>query len=828
MGTQLETSSAVGTTTPKFSRYRSVRRAAAEEQKQCAGEGAPAKSPSASIARSMSRYRRQKPATATTTTTPEADHPPVPALPPSIQVPQPVATPNVSSASKFSGQAQDTRAVQKTRLNGTPNINKPTSIDDDSSDDEDKLSEAEKSRMREEAMRKLTMAERPRTASAIPQASQSKAEHKRASWKDKLGLPNHKSAALPTADSENMDSGTHTLAPGIDAPVSAVNAGERRVLVKYRSSSIKLPVTPTTRVKEIIYSAANCFSERVDPKSAIIVESFSPLGLERPLRRYEHVRDVLNSWSADHANALVIPDSPFAGATQRLELSAVLAAAQPKDAKFQLYHSSKPGKWDKRYITLRADGQVVLSKKSDAKEKDFVNICHMSDFDIYTPTARQISKSIRPPKKICFAIKSQQKSSIFISTENFVHFFATNDSMLAEGFHDAVHGWRSWYLVHVLGVGQKQAEAANANANANGTAKESSTHQRHVSTDSVSYQLGSFKPLIEFGRNIDPAIATAPEKTDSTSSTRDMFLRKKKARDHAPPPSSFPVNVPTLDTNTKPEPLSPTHDDDSPFSPDSLLGRTYSQRQTAQREREAKEAEETGPFLAQGLLKNLSPTNSEPPFSNPSSSSRQNSRSNTIRSHQEGGLSQSRSNSVRQKAKPLVDLTPTYREPPQHVRKGHGVKIDAGIPLVEAATGLEPVPGMPAIPSATTWRREETAARPTTASASAAAAAANESSSASISSRRRANTVKGQQQHHHHYPQNGYASVSDVAMPFMPNGLIALSSGNNNTANAQANSTSIGRGVATGDRHATRPLLDLNPHSQFVEGSLLRNIERNQ
>jgi hypothetical protein len=809
MGTTQLEASPVGTT-PKFSRYRSVRRAAAEEQKQCAEEAPPAKSPSATIARSMSRYRRPK--TPTATATAAANHPPVPVLPSSIQVPQPVRkspgvdTPTVSSASEPG-------------LSGTQNSQKPSL--ERLSDEEDSLSEIEKARMREDAMRKLTMAERPKTASvapAVPQSSQSTAtstpEHKRASWKERLGLPNHKKAAADAASNQNnMDSGTHNLAPGIDAPVSAVNAGERRVLVKYRSSAIKLPVTPTTRVKDIVYSAANCFSERFDTKVAIVVESFASLGLDRPLRRYEHVRDVLNSWSADHVNALVISDSPFEGATRKLELNAA-PAAQPKDAKFYLYHSSKPGKWDKRYITLRADGQVVLSKKSDAKEKDFINICHMSDFDIYTPTGRQVSKTVRPPKKICFAIKSQQKSSMFISTENFVHFFATNDSPLARNFHDAVHGWRSWYLVHVLGVGQKQAEATNANANANATlqdAASSTTHQRHVSTDSVPYQLGSFKPLVEFGRNTDPATATASEKTDSTPA-RDMFLRRKKARDRAPPPSSFPAHVPAIDT--KNESLSPTHSDGSPFSPDSLLGRTYSQRQTAQREREAKEAEESGPFLAHGLLKTMSATSPDQlsqsmPYSNPSS--RQNSRSNTIRSHHEGGLSHSRSNSVRQKGKPLVDLTPTYREAPQHVRKGHGVKVDAGVPLVEAATGLESAAGVPAIPSATTWRREATTA-------------VNESSSASITNRR-ANTVKNPH-HNHHHARNGYASALDAATPFMPNGLIALSS-SNDTGNAQAN-MSIGRGVATGDRHATRPLLDLSPQSQFVEGSLLRNIERNQ
>lgn len=814
--------------TPKFSRYRSVRKAAAEGHSQWTGEASvgsnpTAKSPSETIARSMSRYHRPKTPTVTTPTIPPtANHPPVPALPSSIQCPP--------TGSGSLGTAVHICSADKAQESQRQNRYKASSHHQ--SDKEDDLSEVEKAQMREEAMKKLTMAEKPKASSSsapakpqTPQESQSKnrSEHKRASWKDKLGLSQHKKTAGPlhsdpTSHSEDnqiaMDASARHLVPGIDAPVSAVNSGERRVLVKFRSNSIKLPVTPTTRVKDIIYSAANCFSERVDPLNAIIVESFLSLGLERPLRRYEHVRDVLNSWSADNVHALVMSDSPSEGASHNLELKAA-PSAQPKDCKFYLYHSSKPGKWDKRYVTLRADGQIVVSKKSDAREKDSTNICHMSDFDIYTPTGRQVSKTLRPPKKICFAIKSQQKSSMFISTENFVHFFATNDSPLAQNFHDAVHGWRSWYLVHVLGVGQNQKQVDAPNTAAPDVAS-SPVHQRHVSTDSLPYQLGSFKPLVEFGRNVEPAVAVAAEKDSNGKSTRDMFMRRKQARDRAPPPSSFPGILPSLDT--KNEPHSSEDDSSSPFSPDSLLGRTYSQRLAVQREREAKESDENGPFVAHGLLNNLRPTSPDqssqhmPYTSNPPS--RQNSRSNTIKSHHlpMEGLSQTRSNSTRQKAKPLVDLTPTFREPPQHARKGHGVKVDAGVPLVEAATGLESITGMATIPSATTWRREDVMARPTT--------SANESSSASIMNRHRANTQRSQ----HH--QSGFSNPSDAATPFMPNGLIALSS-SNNTANTQAN-TSIGRGVATGDRHATRPLLDMTPQSQFVEGSLLRNIERSQ
>jgi hypothetical protein len=143
------------------------------------------------------------------------------------------------------------------------------------------------------------------------------------------------------------------------------------------------------------------------------------------------------------------------------------------------------------------------------------SICHMSDFDIYIPTQRQLSKRIKPPKKWCFAVKSQQKSAIFLSTANFVHFFATNDKKLAAAWYSAVQGWRSWYLVNVMGKGHSKSDKTDANATAasyqgpaSGAGLQRPRHQNKPSTDSTPYQIGSrFQSWINFNQTSHPKIA---------------------------------------------------------------------------------------------------------------------------------------------------------------------------------------------------------------------------------------------------------------------------------------------------------------------------------
>lgn len=201
----------------------------------------------------------------------------------------------------------------------------------------------------------------------------------------------------------------------------------------------------------------------------------------------------MNTWDRDTDNALavVIPaadstDSVVAGRARDgsatawkrdtgnfgtamngdLELSSVSqdqSIPPPGVAFIQMYHSQKPGRWSKRFISLVGEtGQVLSSKKSDAgrlaswsasgkgvsSSNDFQSLCHLSDYDIYRPTEAEMRKHIKPPKKFCFAVKSQQRTTVFLNTENCVHFFCLDDPGLAREFYGHVFAWRSWYLVN--------------------------------------------------------------------------------------------------------------------------------------------------------------------------------------------------------------------------------------------------------------------------------------------------------------------------------------------------------------------------------------------
>ncbi|KAL4988926.1 hypothetical protein BDW68DRAFT_158006 [Aspergillus falconensis] len=853
MATETQNFSGVGGQGPtpaKFSRYRSVRKAASTNAQGLAplntaippvptSQSTPvtashehpdiASCQHTTIKKSMSRYRRQKPPVPSST-----DAPPLPvttehAVPPTQTATtvyddypprRPSKDPRKMDAPKPWGRLTD--AVLDTRRKELFEGNGDTSSDAE-------LSERE--RDRQAAMARLTggCIESPATPlghqrpAARGRAATDRGVHrvadnlhhhdsaegrrhshrepKRKSFKDAMKFPRAKDKARNGSPADGgAEANAPGLFPGIDAPVSAVNSGERRVLVQYKKDCFKLSVSPSTSAYDILVSASRRISE-IDPPRFILMELFTAQGLERPLRQYECVRDVMNSWAHDAENTLIIVPAPSVYALDFLAAQNV-PKTPPMDATFHIYYSQKPRKWDKRYLTIRSDGQIVLSKKEMTKEQ--TNVCHLSDFDIYSPTPSFLAQKVKPPKKICYAIKSQQKASMFLTTENFVHFFATNDKSIADDWYRAVQNWRSWYLVNKLGAGQIENNDELAQAEPS--------------------QTRSFKPLLA---SIDTNVEE--EASAERSRARQTSLRRGPSREHGPPPSSFPKSLASA-TESETTTTQTQSSEDSPFSASGLLGRTYTLRQKAMKEREDREKREAEVLFNQGLVGSSTAT--------ATTVSRQRShpgsRTNSITSAQfqaqqtESESLLKRSHSIKQvgqQPKPLVDLTPVYQEPPQHTRKGRGVAVDTDGPLIDAATGpSNELAGGIAMPPATTWRRP-TVTGPGPALPSPPSEPQS-STEAQMRTRNRSNTARSHR--HGHYNTATTTPVTPTSPPdlgcsqeqvsaFVPNSLLARTG-------IASTGAPIGHGVATGDRNATKPMLDVTPQSPFAEGSLLRGL----
>ncbi|KAI8627647.1 hypothetical protein F5Y19DRAFT_160839 [Xylariaceae sp. FL1651] len=367
----------------------------------------------------------------------------------------------------------------------------------------------------------------------------------------------------------HIEPGGKGIVPQTDAPTSAINAGDRNVTVRCRHHTFCLPVTPETTTLDILTQTSGkiTYDLEISPENCVVVEQYGPLGLERRLRQYEHIREVMNSWDRDVQNQLVVILTDANENHEDLDVSSVPDSDDtPSGCQVYMYHSNRPGKWNKRWVTLLDNGQIVCAKKQNAKptDKDTTGLCHLSDYDIYTPTESQMRRHIKPPKRYCFAVKSQQKTTVFLNTENYVQYFSTEDPQVARQFRERVHGWRSWYLVDRRPEVRRKLITPIVKAEENPpqitTAMHAPKkainvasldgHRLRVSVDEAPYAIGQFQPLLDlkrfdkrlsqFGKDFLPPTpdpSTMP-KANSTISRR-LSKRETRERPDPKPPSDL-------------------------------------------------------------------------------------------------------------------------------------------------------------------------------------------------------------------------------------------------------------------------------------------------
>ncbi|KAK8047304.1 hypothetical protein PG996_015368 [Apiospora saccharicola] len=402
--------------------------------------------------------------------------------------------------------------------------------------------------------------------------------------------------------------GGRGIVPQMDAPISAVNAGDRIVSVRYRQHTFPFSVTPESTPSDIIRLAMKAYDHGQIAEQMVVLESYGPLGLERKIRRFEHVRDVMNSWDGDTHNHLIVAESDSPHDAQDLELESVPDTVEPPQGdRFYMQHSNRPGKWNKRWITLLDNGQMLSAKKPETNgvDKDTVRLCNLSDYDIYKPTPVTARRQLKPPKKFCFAVKSQHKSSMFMNTDNYVQYFCTEDAEMAARFSRKVFGWRSWYLVDPTSRTPKPiSKTPNTVASATARPSESSGENQ--------YRLGEFEPLIDmgrfdkrlsqFGKDLVLPIAPVPPTTPKRSASKKQ---ESQAQKHAG----------TLIKDTAPA-------SDAAFTGAGLLAGGYEDRKAAavaaEQAKEPTKDSELGAFTQGPSLLNRRPETPESPPESPS------------------------------------------------------------------------------------------------------------------------------------------------------------------------------------------------------------------
>lgn len=197
-------------------------------------------------------------------------------------------------------------------------------------------------------------------------------------------------------------------------------------------------VSHSARVRDVISSIVEKEPMPIDTRQGdwVLYDVCPALGIERPLREYEMLSDVISVRSNAQDDYLCI---------RRTELSSYLSIKNVPNSSASLagwvhIRDNHKKKWNKRWLELR-DNCLYIARSEKGKEE--VLLCSLSAFDLYLCDLERC----KTPKAHSFAMRSQNSMDMFESPEaDYVHYMCLSDAAASRHWITAIINSRTFVL----------------------------------------------------------------------------------------------------------------------------------------------------------------------------------------------------------------------------------------------------------------------------------------------------------------------------------------------------------------------------------------------
>lgn len=204
---------------------------------------------------------------------------------------------------------------------------------------------------------------------------------------------------------------------------------------------------------------AETFLRQARPlKERILLEYWHALGLQRQIRHFELLSDVVNTWDADNTQCQLRIEKICWGYTN-LPLKD-FPKEEPSSGLAQLQYFNKlEKKWSRRWVKL-GNGSVRIAKKDKPREKDFTQAIGLDSFDVYyfaNPLFPH--ERLKCPTKYCFALKSQHQQSLFGKDSVYCHYFAADNEAQMSEWYSLIRDFKSRLIAERRSIAWWTAES---------------------------------------------------------------------------------------------------------------------------------------------------------------------------------------------------------------------------------------------------------------------------------------------------------------------------------------------------------------------------------
>ncbi|KAI8576108.1 hypothetical protein K450DRAFT_258513 [Umbelopsis ramanniana AG] len=208
-------------------------------------------------------------------------------------------------------------------------------------------------------------------------------------------------------------SGTHDVQSDLHKlQLAAVHKVASRIYIYDSSRYVNMQLTSLMTTAMVLESLRER-SVIDNEQSWTLFELANKVGVERPLRDWEIVTDVLSTWDQDEKNALLIKQYAY---KSTLTSASILNQSDFMPPNGPLHFQYKKGKWNKRFFAVRENG-IYCGR--DSKKLGDTPLINLSNVDVYT----LMVPMKKDPTAYGFALKAQEKAKIFENPEDFVFYF---------------------------------------------------------------------------------------------------------------------------------------------------------------------------------------------------------------------------------------------------------------------------------------------------------------------------------------------------------------------------------------------------------------------
>ncbi|XJO71934.1 hypothetical protein BDV3_001362 [Batrachochytrium dendrobatidis] len=184
-----------------------------------------------------------------------------------------------------------------------------------------------------------------------------------------------------------------------------------RIYIEDARSFKTLVLTSLMSADQVVRNVIDSFHLDASPDWALF-ELCNDMGIERPVRDWEIVTDVISAWDTTNSlNAIVMKKYGY-----RVTLSCKSLTGRFPRIQGYLYLEMKPGKWHKRFCVLR-DSIIYYFQEADSTE---TVLCNLSQFDVYTLSQHKK----KTPTKFCFALRSTGSVSLYKNKHDYCKFIS--------------------------------------------------------------------------------------------------------------------------------------------------------------------------------------------------------------------------------------------------------------------------------------------------------------------------------------------------------------------------------------------------------------------